>query len=528
MNKGRARMLAFALPLAAAGFAVMGLPASAPVSYAQTATTTQGPPATSAAPTPVPFEQLRLDQPAAALGGSWTVTGPPGCGASNPPASEQATATLTAAPDQSGLFSLTWSAGPVQVSLSGPVLVTAQGQLQLDLQSTMAVGTDTATLTGYGTAFSGQAQVGGAGPCGFTGAVQLTLDGTGLTAVCVATVQDASPSLSPAPAVPPAAGGVLGLDWRPALDLPQQAVTGTASSCVNVVVQAKQPFDVDATSGGKLSFSVTIEDHGILSLTQGQLTVTFSPGTVLHKPSQATLTEPSVPTVPGDRKITLHPSSAQVPNPLPVPPGVAADGSLINGMNSVAWSGNPGPESGGTPGQASGWGGTSPAHVVLGGGHLFFSDNPEYIASTTSLVPPKGFVGPPAPEGDVIEGVLYKEPAGTAVTSGGPFRIYFNHENRTGMAKSGCVVVYNPGKGPVSFTQGATGYGGVPNNPVQTGKRALDMWEAQRRAPKPRTTAVKPGAAYAFCLPPIAPHGGVMNAIIDAHATGRSTSGPSW
>lgn len=207
------------------------------------------------------------------------MTGPPGCGASNPPASEQAIATLTAAPDQSGLFSLIWAAGPVQVSLSGPVLVTAQGQLQLDLQSTMAVGTDTATLTGYGTAFSGQAQVGGAGPCGFTGAVQLTLDGTGLTAVCVATVQDASPSLSPAPAVPPA---------------------------------------------------------------------------------------------PGDRKITLHPSSAQVPNPLPVPPGVAADGSLINGMNSVAWSGSPGPEAGGTPGQASGWGGTSPAHVVLGGGHLFF------------------------------------------------------------------------------------------------------------------------------------------------------------
>jgi hypothetical protein len=136
-------------------------------------------------------------------------------------------------------------------------------------------------------------------------------------------------------------------------------------------------------------------------------------------------------------------------------PTVVADGHTIAGMNAWAKANRT-------------WHNPALPSPTFGGGRLVYSDYPEYVDDSTQIG--KGGRTP----GKAVEGILYSEHGTTAAAdpSNQDFRVYFNHENRTGVAKAVCLV-FSAGKSGESVTPERIGIANSGGDPVATGKEAL-------------------------------------------------------
>ena len=145
--------------------------------------------------------------------------------------------------------------------------------------------------------------------------------------------------------------------------------------------------------------------------------------------------------------------------PIALEPVVTRDGDTLAGMND--WTGN-------------GWT-TDRARASPAGGDLVYSDSPEYLAATTA-----GKDGEIGPSG---EGVLYRQRGATRSGVRSPdFRVYFNHENRTGTPRALCILFTSPTGAAVTVTPGPSGLAKRYANPVAAGKLALLAYEQSRRS----------------------------------------------
>jgi hypothetical protein len=280
---------------------------------------------------------------------------------------------------------------------------------------------------------------------------------------------------------------------------PNQQQTLAEEGGPPTVVLTAEPVPVDPKAGGTLQ--VKAEVGSPAALTGAKLSVTIAPAVNLSVATQQHVSV-AIGSVPANT-----PVEPTVPS-VAVAPVVAADGTTIPGMNS--WSA-----------ASNGWQATTPASVTPGGGDLVFSDSPEYIASTTVT---KGGI----PGGNGVEGVLYRESGCTYATSSTScgafqpdFRVYLNHENRTTVEKSICVVVSNPSAGPVALVRSSEGVAETYGDPVKAGKLALIQYEDSRRASDPITVTIPAKGAVASCPGSIGNKGTaqVVNAIIDLSAS---------
>jgi hypothetical protein len=183
-----------------------------------------------------------------------------------------------------------------------------------------------------------------------------------------------------------------------------------------------------------------------------------------------------------------------------------------------------------------GWQTAPPPPADLTGGELVYSDSPEYIlGAATRGKPTKDKNGKVIPGkftpattiangrvgGPDVEGILYAQ---RTTSAAGDFRVYLNHENRTDVSKSICVVITPVGPGPVILTQQSIGVAVHPGDPVAAGAEALKAYESNRRSARPTTSTLGKGGAPAYvnCVADIvqAKYAGVVNAIIDYHADG--------
>jgi hypothetical protein len=128
---------------------------------------------------PVPYSSLHLDQPGATFSvPSWT-TSSNGCTIGEPNTQQSFNAALSSGTGGTGLLTLGFAGG----SLSSPVSSTGPSELHFDLKgsSNNGAGTYDLNLTGYGTTFTGSAQLSDPSCTYTSSSATLTLAGGGLT-----------------------------------------------------------------------------------------------------------------------------------------------------------------------------------------------------------------------------------------------------------------------------------------------------------------------------------------------------------
>lgn len=139
----------------------------------------------------MPYSWLNLDQPGSTITAAWaTITGtnPHLCKEVGPSPSVSPTATLSSGSGGTGELDLSWGNG--QVNLEGLVYLVEPGEFELDLSASSVGESISATLSGYGSTFSGPVEFSAStyGCTWKTDDASLTLDGTGLT--CSASAGD--------------------------------------------------------------------------------------------------------------------------------------------------------------------------------------------------------------------------------------------------------------------------------------------------------------------------------------------------
>jgi hypothetical protein len=251
--------------------------------------------------------------------------------------------------------------------------------------------------------------------------------------------------------------------------VPKAAAAG--ADCPPTLALKGAAVKVNPVTGGRLDLSAGIFT-GAADIKNAEVKVTLLPSVALGQNDESgTLTAKAGNVPKASSKTTAMPAD--------IAPTVVANGHTLGTMNE--WT-------------KDGWQG-SQAKATLGGGNLVFSDSPEYVAASTRIQP----TGKPG--GNEIEGVLYQETGSTfAATEIRPeFRLYFNHENRTSVAKSICFV-FTSTTGGTSVTQDDAGMDITTGDPVAAGRAALEAYEASRRKPSPGAVhAVVPGSGYAEC-----------------------------
>jgi hypothetical protein len=183
-----------------------------------------------------------------------------------------------------------------------------------------------------------------------------------------------------------------------------------------LVLQASNPTKVNSTGSTPLSLKAQVTPL-TADVAGATLKVQLGPKVVV--PTTTTLTETVGSVALGTTK-TVSVTGGELT------PTVIADGHTLGGMN--AWA---------TANPANyGWHNKAMPPIQWAGGRLVYSDYPEFLDSSTQ-------VGPTGTATGVnVEGVLYKEGPGTYAAFPGheDFRLFFNHENKTNVAKQICVV----------------------------------------------------------------------------------------
>ena len=243
---------------------------------------------------------------------------------------------------------------------------------------------------------------------------------------------------------------------------------------------------IDPSRGGSLQIRATIHTAPKGAIKNARLSFEVTPNVNVHA-SPGAVTVGSVPEK-STRPTTLPPIALE--------PVVTRDGDTLAGMNR--WTSN-------------GWT-TDRARAAPAGGDLVFSDSPEYLAATT--VGKNGEIGPSG------EGVLYRQRGATRSGVRSPdFRVYFNHENRTGTPRALCILFTSPTGAAVTVTPGPSGLATRYANPVAAGKLALLAYEQSRRDRAHGSALVIPAAgAAAECVTTIGQKQGlaeVANGIFD-------------
>lgn len=138
-----------------------------------------------AAAASVPLSELALSVPGGAAtltAQDWSVAGPSACAPVRPSTTLTGTATLTAGPGGAASFVFTAVTAHRDIPFSGTVAEDGPTTLTIDLPATPQDDDDGATLTGYGTTFTGPVGVSTKEGCRYsTSDATLTLAGSGLT-----------------------------------------------------------------------------------------------------------------------------------------------------------------------------------------------------------------------------------------------------------------------------------------------------------------------------------------------------------
>jgi hypothetical protein len=257
--------------------------------------------------------------------------------------------------------------------------------------------------------------------------------------------------------------------------------------------------NVHPGKGGKLDLTATVIT-GKEAVKNGKITVTLTPSVTLRGNAGKGPLKADAGNVP-------KASSKKVAMPAEIAPTVVANGHTLGTMEE--WS-------------KGGWRHEPSPSATPGGGHLLFSDAPEFLASTTTLQ--TGGAG-----GDRVEGVLYRETGSTlAATAAQPeFRLYINHENRTSVSKTICFV-FTADTAHTTISQTHAGIAVKLDDPVAAGRVALEAFERSRRGGKAGPAkAINQATGYAECpsgatLKPAsaAKSAEVVNGIFDYTASG--------
>lgn len=224
-----------------------------------------------------------------------------------------------------------------------------------------------------------------------------------------------------------------------------------------LVLKASNPTRVNSTGSTALSLKAQVTTTPV-AIAGASLKVQLLPKAVVPKTTTLTAT---VGSVPGSTTKTVAVTGGQLT------PTVIGEGDTLGGMNSWA---NANPAN-------KGWHNQAMPTPHWGGGRLVYSDYPEFLDKDTQ-VGPTGLS-----TGANVEGILYKQGPGTyAAFRGTPvneqFRLFFNHENRTGVAKQICLVFQAtaPGETVSIEHQGIAKLDG--SDPVRIGRDAVAAYYA--------------------------------------------------
>lgn len=266
-------------------------------------------------------------------------------------------------------------------------------------------------------------------------------------------------------------------------------------------LSATNPTLVHATGTTPFSLDATITTRA--AITDAAIEVALSPSVVVPKTKTLKATVGSVDAVMS-KKVTVSGGE--------LVPTVIGNGDTLAGMDVWAAANN-------------NWHNEAMPKPTFSGGRLVYSDYPEYLASSTQI-------GKGVGVGANVEGILYKEGAGADAAGPGPvlshqFRVFFNHENRTGVAKTICVV-FSASLAGDSVTELRHGvYSLNTSDPVAAGRSAIAAYLASQSG-KTLNISTKVGKTT---IPVVADcpanavlgtaSGAVATGIIDYTMTGR-------
>jgi len=240
------------------------------------------------------------------------------------------------------------------------------------------------------------------------------------------------------------------------------SLTLKATNPMSVKAQGTTPFDLKATVTAFHAITNAYVDVKLPSNVKLPPVVKLGPSLI-------------IPVTKSHLTVAVGNMAADTSKTVPVPgtlnPTVVLDGHTLAGMNQ--WS---------APQKQ--WHGPAQGRPIFYGGDLVYSDYPEYLVPSTVVT--GGGQG-----GADVEGVLYAEHGLTFAASPAQpdFRVYFNHENRTSVAKQICIVFSATGLGE-SVSQGASGIAQSQGDPVAAGRNALLAYLSSRGSAASRSFAI--------------------------------------